>query len=85
MGARKHINRYRTEPCGYDYNEVLKKGKIFHRNSFNGIFEMTPYKGIDGRIFWTAESETLPPFKRADGTRIYKFDNAAKRWIELTE
>lgn len=85
MGARRTINRYRTEPSGYDYEEVLKKGKIFHRNSVNGIFEMTPYKGIDNRIFWVAESETLPPFKRAEGVRIYKFDNVKKRWVEIIE
>ena len=27
MGARKSINRYKEDPCGKDFNEVLKKGK----------------------------------------------------------
>lgn len=85
MGARSTHNRARTTPNGYDYNDVLKRGKVFHRNSFNGVFEMQPYQGKDGVILWTAESETLPPFTRPKGTRIYKFDRSRKRWVEITE
>lgn len=84
MGARREINRYRTTPSGYDYNDVLRRGKAFHRNSFNGIFEMMPYTSpSDGRTLWSAEFETLPPFKKPDGTRTYKFDETRKRWIEI--
>lgn len=85
MGVRRTHNRARTTPNGYDYNDVLKRGKVFHRNSFNGVFEMQPYQRKDGVILWTAESETLPPFTRPKGTRIYKFDLSRKRWIEITE
>lgn len=85
MGARSTHNRVRTTPSGYDYNDVLKRGKAFHKNAYNGIFEMQPYSGKDGNILWTAESETLPPFTRPNGTRIYKFDLSRKRWIEITE
>lgn len=85
MGARRTINRYRIEPSGYDFAEVLKKGKVFHRNAYNGVFEMTPYKGIDERTFWTAHTETLPPFKKPDGTRTYKFDKERGRWFEIIE
>lgn len=82
MSARKHINRYRTEPSGYDYNEVLKKGKTFHRAS--GIFDMSPYKGkYDDRVLWTATRHSLPPFKPSEGTRRYKFNIDRKRWEEI--
>lgn len=33
MGARRTINRYRTTPSGYDYADVLKRGKRFHTHS----------------------------------------------------
>lgn len=84
MSVRKTHNRARTTPSGYDYDDVLKRGKVFHRNSYNGIFEMTPYEGKNGTL-WTAESETLPPFTRPKGTRVYKFDNTKRRWVEITE
>lgn len=82
MSARGHRNRYRTEPSGYDYNEVLKKGKVFHRASEK--FEMSPYKGkYDDRVFWTATTITLPPFKPAEGTRRYIFNIDRKCWEEI--
>lgn len=84
MGVRHTHNRTSTTPSGYDYDDVLKRGKAFHRNSSHGIFEMTPYAGKKGTL-WMAESETLPPFTRAKGTRIYKFDTTKKRWVEITE
>lgn len=83
MSARHTHNRARTTPYGYDYNDVLKRGKIFHRNSYDGIFEMQPYETAHGTM-WTAESETLKPFKRPIGTRVYKFDNQKHRWVEIT-
>lgn len=76
------INRYRTTPIGYDYNDVLRRGKAFHRNNLNG-FEMVPCRARDGRVLWSAEFTTKPPFKKPDGTRTYKFDNTRKRWIEI--
>ncbi len=85
MGVRKTHNRAKTTPSGYNYDDVLKRGKVFHRNSYNGIFEMQPYGGKDGVILWTAERETHPPFTRPKGTRVYKFDNTKRRWVEITE
>lgn len=82
MGVRRTINRYRTTPIGYDYNDVLRRGKAFHRNNLNG-FEMVPCRARDGRVLWSAEFTTKPPFKKPDGTRTYKFDNTRKRWIEI--
>ena len=83
MGARREINRYRTTPSGYDYNDVLRRGKAFHRDSPDG-FEMTPYTSpSDGRTLWSAEFVTKPPFKKPDGTRTYQFDEARMRWIEI--
>lgn len=81
MAVRRQINRYRTAPNGYDYDEVLKKGKAFYRTSEE--FEMSPYKGNDGKILWTAEHTTLPTFKPAEGTRRYKFNRDRKKWEEV--
>lgn len=84
MGVRRTINRYRETPSGYKYDDVLKRGKAFHRNSL--IFEMVPFNGDHSKaILWTAEFQILPPFKRPEGTRTYKFDIKRKRWIEITE
>lgn len=83
MGARRTINRYRTTPSGYDYNDVLRRGKAFHRNNLNG-FEMTPYTSpYTGKTLWFAERVTMPPFKKPAGARTYQFDKARKRWIEI--
>lgn len=82
MGVRRTINRYRTTPSGYDYDDVLRRGKAFHRNNING-FEMVPFDTSDGRVRWYAEFVTKPPFKKHDGTRTYQFDNARKRWVEI--
>lgn len=82
MGVRRTINRYRTTPSGFDYDDVLRRGKAFHRNNLDG-FEMVPNGTIEGRVLWSAEFVTMPPFKKPDGTRTYQFDNARKRWVEI--
>lgn len=82
MGARRTINRYRTTASGYDYDDVLRRGKAFHRNNLDG-FEMVPFDTSDGRVQWSAEFITKLPFKKPDGTRTYQFDEARKRWIEI--
>lgn len=81
MSVRRRINRHRSEPCGYDYADVLKKGKAFHRISEE--FEMSPFEASKGTM-WMACSRTTPPFKPSEGTRIYKFDRSQKKWIEIT-
>lgn len=81
MGVRRTINRYRTLPIGYDYDDVLRHGKAFYRNL--NSFEMVPNCIIDGRVLWSAEFVTKPPFKKPDGTRTYQFDKARKRWVEI--
>ena len=83
MGVRRTINRYRTTPSGYDYDDVLRRGKAFHRNNLDG-FEMVPSTSpYSGKTLWFAEFPTKPPFKKPDGTRTYQFDNARKRWVEI--
>lgn len=82
MGARRTINRYRTTPSGYDYDDVLRRGKAFHRDNFDG-FEMVPFVCYSGRVLWSAEFITKPPFKKPDGTRTYQFDKARKHWVEI--
>lgn len=46
MAVRRQCNRYRTEPFGNDFNDVLKRGKAFHKD---GSFMMVEY----GKT-WTA-------------------------------
>lgn len=82
MSVRKRINRYQTTPNGYDFKEVLKKGKVFYRGI--GRFEMVPFETSSG-IRWSAESPTLPPFKPHKGTIRYKFNIDRKRWEETDE
>lgn len=82
MGVRRTINRYRTPPSGYDYADVLKRGKRFYRNS--GEFEMKPFKspGKD-TVCWYAVSFTPPPFIAPQGTRKYKFNYHKNKWEEV--
>lgn len=80
MGVRRQINRYRTTPGGYDFLEVLKKGKAFHRAS--GRFEMVPFETPKGE-WWSAESPTLPTFEPHKGTKRYRFNEERKRWEEV--
>lgn len=43
MAVRRQINRYRTEPYGDDFEDVLKRAKRFFKDGTFGIFE---YRGI---------------------------------------
>lgn len=58
------------------YSDVLKRGKRFHRHS---NFEMQPHT-FSGRVFWSAESITLPPFVPPNGTVRIVWNG--KRWSE---
>lgn len=80
MGARRTINRYRTTPSGYEYADVLKRGKRFHTHQGeHASFEMQPGQFGD-RVLWSAESPTLPPFKAPRGTILIHWCEG--RWIE---
>lgn len=48
MAVRRQCNRYRAEPFGNDFNDVLKRGKAFHKD---GAFMMVKYGET-----WTAMS-----------------------------
>ena len=52
MAVRKQYNRYKTEPSGKDFEEVLKKAKTFFRNT--GRFEIAPFGGV-----YTTTGETV--------------------------
>ena len=80
MAVRRQCNRYRTEPSGYDYKDVLKRGKAFFTyNGHHEPFEMTDYLG-DG--FWMAHTRTHKPFKVHEGTILVKWNRDKKRWEE---
>lgn len=75
MGARRSINRYKTEPFGRDYDDVLKRGKVFHRD--RGSFMMLKYGNT-----WNAFE--LPAFGKLpeDAIVITKKNG---RWVEGSE
>ena len=66
MSVRKQHNRYRTEPYGRNYKNVLKRGKAFFTiGGEHYSFEMSQYHGI-----WTAHERTLPGCCSPEGTII---------------
>lgn len=80
MGARRTINRYRTTPSGYDYADVLKRGKRFYTYSgAHSDFEMQPGR-FGNHVLWSAEHVTIPPFVAPQGTIRVFWDG--KRWRE---
>lgn len=69
MAARSTRNRYRTEPFGRDFADVLKRGKAFHNPN---AFMMVEYGGI-----WTALS--LPTWGEMPAGAIV-FKKIGARW-----
>lgn len=43
MGARSTHNRYKTEPFGRDYKDVLKRAKAFFKD---GTFYISEYNNV---------------------------------------
>lgn len=70
MAVRRQINRYKTEPFGRDFNEVLRKGKRFH--SIVGEFMMVEYFGV-----WTAAA-TVKRGATPKGAIIFK--KMGRKW-----
>lgn len=72
MAVRRQCNRYRTEPFGRDYEDVLKRGKAFYKE---GSFMMAEYSGV-----WSALN--IPAFGTLpESARIFsKIDG---RWQEV--
>ena len=68
-------------PVGYDYNEVLEKGMRVYKAA--RFFTMSPYYTSDGKVIWTAEVKTNPPFSRQEGMVLYKYIEDLDEWIEI--
>lgn len=80
MSARRQINRYRTTPSGYDYADVLKRGKRFYTHgNAHSDFEMQPFTS-GNRVLWFAETPTLSTFTPPKGTIFVHW--SGKRWEE---
>ena len=78
MSVRKQHNRYRTEPYGRNYKNVLKRGKAFFTiGGEHYSFEMSQYHGI-----WTARKRTLPGFSPPEGTIIVEWNQRKRKWEE---
>ena len=77
MSVRKQHNRYRTEPYGRNYKDVLKRGKAFFTiGGEHYSFELSQYHGI-----WTAHERTLPGCI-PEGTIIVEWNQRKRKWEE---
>ncbi len=73
MAVRRQCNRYRTPPFGADFNDVLKRGKAFHKDG-----EFMVWGGSNGGV-WCADS--IPAWGEIPAdAKIYK--KVGHRWIE---
>lgn len=72
MSVRRQINRYKTEPFGRDFDEVLKKAKRFHNAS--RTFMMVEYLGV-----WTAAA-SLEGLTGAPKDAIY-YHKEGNKWV----
>lgn len=70
MGARRTINRHKTEPFGNDFDDVLKRAKAFYKD---GTFYLSKY----GETY-TAFRPSIS-FKDPDNA-IY-FEKQGRKWI----
>lgn len=71
MGARRTINRYKTEPFGTDFNDVLKRAKAFYK---------------DGTFYMTKCGDTFTAFRPSvafkDPADAVCFEKQGRRWIQ---
>ena len=81
MAVRSQHNRYREEPWGHDFNDVLKRGKVFHRAS--GEFDMIPFTDSNNNITDWMASRVQIGFRVHEGTRRFVFNVRTKRWEEF--
>lgn len=71
MAVRHQHNRYRTEPYGADFDDVVRRAKRFFKDE---TFIITKYKDI-----YSAFRSNEPAFKDPDDA-IY-FDKIGRRWV----
>lgn len=71
MGARKTHNRYRTEPYGRDFKDVLKRAKAFFKD---GTFYITEYFGLFCAF--------RPSVWAKDPSNAVYFTKVEHRWIQ---
>lgn len=70
MAVRKQCNRYKTEPYGRDFNDVLKRAKAFYKDE---TFYITKY----GHIY----SAFRPSIGFKDPSDAVYFDKIGRRWV----
>ncbi|WP_458397846.1 hypothetical protein [Anaerotignum sp.] len=79
MAVRKQHNRYRTEPAGTDFEDVVKKAKAFYKDGTFGIWK---YESV-----WNTFRPSIA-FKDPEGTIYFRYvkDHESKRgkWIKET-
>ena len=70
-------------PIGYNYEEILEKGKRIYKTT--GFFIMLPYITADKNVIWSAETKTILPFEQKEEMVKYKYIRDLDEWIEIKE
>jgi len=73
MGARRSINRSRTDPYGTDFKDVLQRAKRFYKD---GVFEIYQFNSI-----FCSSRESVSSFSKPAGARTFKKVN--RKWVEM--
>ena len=70
MEVRRQCNRYREEPYGTDFDNVVRRAKLFYKD---GTFLVSKFKHI-----YCAQRPAIKPYKDPDGA-VY-FEKVGHRW-----
>ena len=73
MAVRRQCNRYREEPYGTDFDNVVKRAKIFFKD---GPFLVSKFKHI-----YCSGRPAVHPYKDPDDA-VY-FTKEGRRWREV--
>ncbi len=74
MGVRRQCNRYKTNPYGSDFNDVLKRAKAFFKDG-----EFMIWGGTHG--VWCADFLPGKAFSLPKDAHIFR--KVGRRWIEV--
>ena len=74
MAVRRQCNRYKTEPWGTDYKEVLKRAKAFFKDE---TFYITKYN--------TVYCSFRPSFRFKDPDDAVYYKKVGHKWIEQSK
>ena len=70
MAVRKQCNRYKTEPFGRDFADVLKRAKAFYKDE---TFFITEHNGV--------YTSSRPSGWAKDPDNAIYFDKVGRNWV----